>query len=170
MRNKYQIRAQAYFHRVAALLSSHSGKTSRLNFIALGAEKGKLSHLHDKRTFSEAIESEINALSGGNPDNEKFAYIERGIYADQIERYFNIVPRDNILIIESKALQHDLGSSAKRLCAFLNIEHIEFETRKVNASRVDNKSDYKAELDTLNTFFKPHNERLYHLLGHSYSW
>ena len=130
---------------------------------------GKFSHLHDPRSFTESIETELEDLKQGT-QRDKVAYIERGIYVDQLKRYFEVIPRENLLIVESTELQLDLQETTRRICNFLDIKHIDLESRKANSRRVSNNSDYDAELKLLRDFYRPHNERLYSLLGRRFLW
>lgn len=134
----------------------------------------------ERHSFEEAIDLEPIRLA---PEIEKierdesyfsynhthFSYLARGIYVDQVKRYLKHIPKEQVLIIESErffansvAIYEEvlefLGLPAFRLPDYKNVtknpyEKMRSETRK---RLVEN--------------FRPHNKRLYELLGRQFDW
>lgn len=100
-----------------------------------------------------------------------YAYKQRGLYAEQLERYLEYFHRKQLLIIESKRLSADPQAVMEEVCDFLEISRdigaISFSAKNVQA--------YKKEIprevnDYLNEYFSEPNRRLYELIGQNFGW
>jgi len=104
-------------------------------------------------------------------DHRYFSYKQRGVYADQLERYFAFFDKKNVLVIDSERLLSDPENVLRDICVFLQIDpvfkNINFSPRNVGISK-----DKTPEEVTqyLNDYFRPHNKRLYELIGRNFSW
>jgi hypothetical protein len=122
--------------------------------------------------FEQALEREFDSADEGmDPglDFRRFSYLERGIYADQLERWLSLFPRDRLLVLSSEDLFHDPSSVERTACAFLRIP-----PRPVAGYRPYNGVPY-AKLATstralLSDYYRPHNRRLYELVGRDFGW
>ena len=76
------------------------------------------------------------------------AYLARGRYVDYLQHYFRLIPRESILLLESKKLTSDIDEK-KRLFQFLDLElpKENFQDIPVNASVKD--TSQKVSSDTL---------------------
>lgn len=83
---------------------------------------------------------EITKPMKGNFKN----YIEFSKYGEQIERYLNVFPKRNILIIPSYELKDNYKQTLKNIVNFLNIEEIDFNevTSNKTSSRVFLEKNY----------------------------
>ena len=59
-------------------------------------------------------------------------YIEMGFFSGQLRRYFDIFPRNQILVILSDEMQIDEGAVIEKLCRFLGIRRLGLSMRKQN--------------------------------------
>lgn len=130
----------------------------------------KYSHLYDERAFSVAIEEELRDLKNGIYNSPKPPYLQTGIYHTQIQRYFDLFLRKNILILEHSDLNNEHDQTIKEICDFLNLPDEKLPQLRMNTSLKDNKNEYVAQLEILSEFYKPHNELLYKLIGKKYNW
>jgi len=139
-------------------------------------ESGYHRRLHDTRLFGEAIAAEIEEIrnSGASSRSDrsfsKRPYVKPGIYHEQLRQYFDVFPREQILVLESKALKQQWENTSKSIAAFLGIPYEAIPQMEHNSSRVSNKGSYPGELGLLREFYKPHNATLYELLGCEYDW
>ncbi len=131
-------------------------------------------------TFEEAVAQEPGRLAGeeehilADPSYQSYAhqhhsYLSRGRYAEQLERWFALFPRERFLILETGRFFQDPESGYNEVQRFLGIpvqRRRDFST--YNASSGGKVSD--AELERLADYFKPHNLRLYELLGEDLGW
>ena len=130
--------------------------------------------------FEDALDLEDRRLAGeeerlrASPayyshNHQHFAYVRRGIYANQVQRVFDVVPKERALILESEALFLDPGAALDQVAEFLDIP----SWRPPMFERF-HRADYqpmRAETEgRLREFFRPHNDRLCHLLQRSFSW
>ena len=128
----------------------------------------------ETRVFAEALELEAARLAGeearilGDPAydshaHRKLSYFARGIYVDQLARWFERFPAERILVLKSEALYADPGSTLERVMGFLgrNLP----ETRVPHANRPKQYTAIEPETRRrLEERFAPHNERLYRFL------
>ena len=134
----------------------------------------------EKLDFNEAIEQEESFIKGemekmeqsDNYYSKKFydhVYYTLGIYAEQLERWFKYFPREQFLIIKSEDFYSEISSVFKKVLNFLNLPNFEPEVFRPFKSR-QYQSMKPETREKLVEFFKPHNERLYKLLGTNFRW
>lgn len=72
--------------------------------------------------FAQAIrEGRARVAAAPAGVHREFSYVERGMYADQIERLLRLFGRDAILILRNDALRADPRSILDRVCHFLHV-------------------------------------------------
>lgn len=113
---------------------------------------------------------------------EHFSYISRGIYADYLQKWFNLFPREQFLILKSEDLYADPAAILKQTLRFLDVPEVEpkrlkegYEKYNNSESKEHTKFTPPSKLDPefrqrLVEFYKPHNARLYELLGRDFGW
>ena len=74
-------------------------------------------------SFAEAIEREPERCREALPlQHRVFSYIDRGFYASQVRRLFNIFGRSNCLILLNEELRNDHDGSLRRVFEFLDAD------------------------------------------------
>ncbi|MBI3910658.1 MAG: sulfotransferase domain-containing protein [Armatimonadetes bacterium] len=134
-------------------------------------------------SFEEAIEQEPKRLRGErekiieNGDYQsiiyrRFSYLSRGVYADQIEAWQDLFPREQILMLKSEDLYRDPSATLHRVLAFLRLPDL--PGWQPEGYRQYNRHAYPemegATRKRLAEYFAPHNRRLYELLGADFGW
>lgn len=129
----------------------------------------------DNFPFSYWVDLEIKKISMYK-QNDIFDFfpdfIKRGIYYEQISRYLNFYPKENILIIESNELKNRRVETLFKIEEFLNISHKNWEKSDLSEKFVAN---YKETMPIsirlkLRNFYKPYNEKFFSLIGTTYKW
>lgn len=134
----------------------------------------------EELTFEEALEQEPARLLGEfekillddeyySFNYQNYSYMARGMYADQLERWFRLVPRERFLILPSDGLYADTASTYARVLDFLRVPRFMPEAFRVanDGSYEPMKPETRARLVE---FFAPHNARLYALLNVDFEW
>lgn len=89
-----------------------------------------LSRGDEELGFSEAIEKEEERLKGDEFDIETFSYISRGRYAEQVQRYVDLFPKENLLWL---SYENDLSKQPEQTIArvqeFLGVEVLPLNTK-----------------------------------------
>lgn len=126
----------------------------------------------ERETLEAALALEEKRLAGEVERVERgersfrhrfFSYRARGIYEPQLQRWFDAVGRDRILVLQSEELFVDPEATAPVL-EWLGLGSVDAPFPSVNgAPRSEPASD--ATIDELRAYFAPHNERLFTLLG-----
>jgi hypothetical protein len=126
----------------------------------------------ERQTFAEALASEDDRLAG---ELEKvmagevrrpyqwYSYRTRGLYAEQVERWYEAVGPERIKVVESERLYVD-RAVGRDLLAWLGLPVETDPFPSLNASPPPTAEDRQA-LEGLLGFYEPHNERLFALLG-----
>jgi hypothetical protein len=130
----------------------------------------RYSHLHDPRSFQEAIKAELDLLQNNEFGAIRPPYIQTGMYHYQIEEYFKYFPKKNILILEHHELRDHHDETVHILCDFLNLPPVRLPKLEKNISVKENRNDYADILSVLKEFYKPYNEKLFELIGKRYKW
>jgi len=131
-------------------------------------------------SFEEAIEEEENRIADDMKKmetNENFysvnfyrkSYLTRGIYVDQLKRWFEYFPREQFLILKSEDFYSKTPEVYQQVLDFLGLSKFELNSFKVH--RVGKHSAISAETrKKLADYFRPYNEQLYQLLGRNFDW
>ncbi|MCC0178641.1 sulfotransferase domain-containing protein [Waterburya agarophytonicola K14] len=101
----------------------------------------------------------------------EYSYKSRGLYREQIERYLEYFPREQMLIFNSNDLFTQTEAALKRVFDFIGVD----PTFKVKNLTVPNSAPNKKKFEPhvyeyLNDYFKTHNEALYEFMGEDYGW
>ncbi len=138
------------------------------------------SHFHQQRrlgnetssSFEEAIERETAVLEREDPSSlayRKASYLTRGIYVDQLGRWFARFPREQMLILKSEDFFADPAATERAVCEFLGVPpriHAKYG-RGARKRYPDIDASTRAFLAT---YYREHNQRLHALLGRDFDW
>ena len=129
-------------------------------------------------TFEEIVYSEIEKIENNENNQENNAFLvdefyelllARGFYAKQLEYWFKKFPRNNMLLISSEELAVNTDKTISEVFEFLEVPD-----QKINDLTKQNKIKYPKMKDStreiLINFFKPHNEKLFEILGSKFDW
>lgn len=140
----------------------------------------------DTLGFEEAIEAEGGRLRGerdrmladegyASPDYRKFSYLSRGIYVDQLRDWHNYFDRDQILILKSEDFFDRPLETWKLVLEYLGLPYWQ-----PGSDELRDNTDLRhqgvyggmepATRKRLETYFQPHNQRLYEYLGVDFGW
>ena len=134
----------------------------------------------ERLSFDDAIDAEPGRIAGeferlleddtyDSQSLQMFSYLARGIYADQLERWMACFPKERMLILQSEAFFGDPERHYKVVLDFLGLSPHRLTTyAQFNAG---DRSRLPADLQArLSAYFKPHNQRLYELIGKDLGW
>ncbi len=131
-------------------------------------------------TFEAALDAEPGRLAGeearirSDPtyrawNHQHFSYVARGLYAEQLERWFARFPRERLLVLRSEDVFAEPEVAFERVEAFLGLAHRpppRFD--RLNAESYAGMSeDTRARLVLR---FEQPNDRLRELLGPGFRW
>ncbi|MCI0559446.1 MAG: sulfotransferase domain-containing protein [Nitrososphaera sp.] len=138
----------------------HMGREVHSFEEALDLEKGRIEPEVDKILRDETYVSYNHA---------HFSYLARGIYADQIKRCFEFFPRNNVLIIDSGRFFKHTSEVYGEVSNFLGLTA--HAIPKIYTSNIRNYDKMNADTRRrLVDYFRPHNERLFDLIGERFDW
>jgi hypothetical protein len=121
--------------------------------------------------FDKEVEDDIERYVAGEESLEP-SYVRRGLYYEQLARYFKLFQREQILIIESVSLRKDPHRVLGQVTRFLQLAEDACE----NVDSVDgNAGQYVRRMSrrteaVLREFYRDHNERLYQAIGSDWGW
>ena len=98
-----------------------------------------------------------------------YSYLEKGLYAEQLERWFRHYGRKQFLILATEDFHKNPQLTLDRVFDFLGVSS--FQTENLRNLNVGEYKEMNADTrEFLIKYFKPHNERLYRLLQRSFDW
>jgi hypothetical protein len=125
---------------------------------------------NEARSFEEATEEEMtSAEDEGNTVDVRYAYLRRGLYAEQLERFSFFANRERLLVVKSENLFSGRLEVLDRVLRFLRLPPFE-STLAPPAGRPTYEPMDPDTRRRLEGFFAPHNERLYELLSTDFGW
>ena len=134
----------------------------------------------EELTFEKALREEEKRLGGeydkikNNPAYSShtfpaYSYRSRGIYHEQLEEYYRLFDKAQILVLQSENLFSDPQQAVDKVTSFLRIDPC-----KLVDQRPKNKASYEKKITELHyelaEFYQPHNEQLYKLIGENFDW
>lgn len=130
------------------------------------------------KTFEEIVESEIREIEQSKSKLNDESYLvnnfyekllARGFYADQLKIWFELFPKNQLLMISSEEFAKNTDSVLREIFEFLDVPHA-----KIKDYTKQNKRHYqpmKSETrNLLKEYFKPYNEKLYSLISKKFDW
>jgi hypothetical protein len=135
----------------------------------------------ETRSFEEAIDAEAERLATdhqrniADPDgyarmHDRYTYLARGLYFDQIDRCRRLFPTERMLILESGSFFKDTAQVFDQVCDFLALPR--WQPAQFG-NRYPGRYGERIHLATrrrLVEYFAPHNARLYAQLGTRFDW
>lgn len=120
--------------------------------------------------FEECVELEFGYMKNQTQFLEP-SFIRRGIYNEQIERYYRYFDKKQFLILDYLDFEKNLEVVMNQTTEFLGLKSLTPEYYELN---IANKGEYSDEkpliFKDLYAFFEPHNEKLYSLINRRYNW
>ncbi|MFN8591499.1 MAG: sulfotransferase [Thermomicrobiales bacterium] len=128
---------------------------------------------NESLSFEEAVEREPERLAGTDdpldPSWRHHSYLARGLYAEQLRRWFEIFPRDQIMVIQSERFYGNPERTLHEVQAAIGLPpHTPGRFKAFHQSEYPQMDD--ALLERLRAHFAPHNRDLYDLLGVDFGW
>lgn len=134
----------------------------------------------EKYSFEEALKREENRLQDEidkiaehahfqSFNLQHFSYLSRGIYVNQLKRWFQHFPQNQFFIRDSHAFYEDPNWILHEIYCFLEISgfaNTEFEKHNAGQYFAMKKRTRKFLVD----FYEPYNQELYDLLGVDFGW
>jgi len=129
---------------------------------------------HETRSFEQCVAEDIRrAKSAGGPGRvmgesedtfRHHSYVRRGLYADQLDRWISLFPRENIKLLRAEDLFADPAGITAETFEFLGLSR-----QAINTDTAHNQFAYakkrREEFQDLSEFFREPNERLFDLTG-----
>jgi hypothetical protein len=73
--------------------------------------------------FFEAIKEEKTRIAGAPPvEVRRFAYIDRGFYAQQLERFFQFFPQEQVKVVKFEKFREEQRETVDSIFSFLGLE------------------------------------------------
>jgi hypothetical protein len=135
---------------------------------------------HEELSFDEAIACEEARIADDvqhlrddewylGANRARFSYLSRGIYADQLPGWLQRFGSERLLILQSETFFADPGRTLGHVIDFLGLPPKKLDLNR-DYPKLSRPPLEKATREQLTSFFQPHNERLFDLLGTEYDW
>ena len=131
-------------------------------------------------SFKDAIEAEPQRLQGerekmladdryNSIHHRDHSYLARGVYVDQIARWMDLFPKEQLLIMRSEDLRKKPAALFEQTLEFLELPDWEPETYEDYNSAKYPSMDPTVRARLIE-YFQPHNRRLRDFLGRDFGW
>jgi Sulfotransferase domain len=127
---------------------------------ALAAEPGRVAEAHRRLADCEITASR---------EHQTYSYVSRGRYAEQLEHWLALYPREQLLVLRFEDLVKDPLDVLNRTLGWLGLPAM--GKAKLEPRNTRNYPPMKPETaERLRAYFEPENRRLEALLGQSMGW
>jgi hypothetical protein len=124
-------------------------------------------------SFEEAIEKEENRLEGESGfgfAHQKYSYVSRSRYAEQLRRWYELFPKEHLYIMTLEELKKDPEGTLSRLYEFLGVGPASVDT-SIQLMRGSYKNSLEEKTrNRLEEYFAPYNRELEELTGRRFDW
>ncbi len=122
--------------------------------------------------FEVFVKNEIRYLSLSPQKSMEASILPQGLYQRHLSKYFSLFPKEQLLILESSCFLECTSQTLENIESFLSIQ--KFDWWRINLCPVFG-GDYtdaisQSALSELSSYYAPHNEGLYKLLGMRFNW
>lgn len=94
----------------------------------------------------------------------RYSYVSRGLYAQQLERWFKHFPKENFLILESESFYRDAQTLLSNITDFLDLPPYQFDLKNKHNVGGYSKKINDVDLELLRNVFERENEKLFKLI------
>ena len=128
----------------------------------------------EKMSFEDAIATEIKELEEDrslslNRYNQTRSYIVKGFYAEQIGIWLKLFPKEQVLLLASEDFAREPSKIMNQIFQFLKLPPFDIKDfEKTNLGKYAPMKDDTRR--TLVDYFRPHNEKLYRMIGRNFGW
>jgi len=125
-------------------------------------------------SFEDRLEDEVKKLNGNEVSPyEKFfrprTVLAKGIYVEQLEIWNKIFDKKQIHIISTEELSTNTENTMNSVYNFLELPNYKIkESKKLKAVKYPEMNSKTK--DFLIEFYKPHNEKLFKMIGRKFNW
>lgn len=133
---------------------------------------------NESLSISDAFEEEENRLRIAKESGDykikayrEHSYKNRGLYKEQLERFFKYFPKQQILVLNFDELINQPEAELEKTFEFVGVEK-KFKVTNLKAKNISsNRKEVRPDIyDYLNKYFHNHNMELYDLLGKNFGW
>jgi hypothetical protein len=132
-------------------------------------------------TFEQALEREQELFEGEQARmlrdptyfsdiHQTYSYLARGRYAEQLERWFELFPRERFHIGRSEDLYSDPGREVAAVLEFLGLEPSSASSSFHAYEHLGRGQMQRETRRWLTDYFRPHNRRLERMLDRDFGW
>lgn len=119
-------------------------------------------------TFERYVARSLRQHTQGRLDPRN--HVARGHYADQIEQWLAHIPRQRLLVLQSEQFYRDTEACYQRVLEFLSLTPHKLPKYKPHNTGGGYDPPDPDTMARLREHYRPHNERLFELIGERFDW
>ncbi|MBO0350146.1 sulfatase-like hydrolase/transferase [Phormidium pseudopriestleyi FRX01] len=100
---------------------------------------------------------------------QRYSYLSRGLYLEQLQRWFDCFPKEQFLILKSEDLFANPAATVRQVFNFLGLPDYQLPEYGQHQAGNYDKID-KSIKAALSEYFQPHNRQLEQYLGRTFNW
>jgi len=124
-------------------------------------------------TFEQFIDEEMELMTKSLSNMPEPSFLRRGLYLEQLERFYNFFPRERFIIFENLELEKETEMVLNRICKFIGADMVKWDTDLINKKHHLREYFEPMKEETfikLSQFYKPFNEKFLTRIGKNYQW
>jgi hypothetical protein len=122
--------------------------------------------------FELFVRNELNNLLLMPHKCTEAPILVHGLYEEHLSRFLSLFRREQLLVLESTYLREHTSMALEKITSFLSIQKFDLDLINLSPIFVGNYTDTLSQVaaSELSSFYAPHNEALYKLLGTRFNW
>lgn len=117
------------------------------------------------------IEKMMADQNYNSPTYQRFSYVARGLYVNQIDEILKHYPREQLLVLKSEEMFSDPQAICSRIFDFLEMPpHVVRNTQVINRGGYKKNSEPSKTEGQLREFYAPYNQQLFERIGEDFGW
>ena len=120
---------------------------------------------HEEERLGMSEEQLVRFPQWHSPEFQHFSYLKRGRYLEQLQRWWAVFPRDQLLVVFSEELAGAPNRVFREICRFVGLKEHTLPSYDVFGAGNQRRRDYGEAVEFAREYFREPNQALFDVLG-----
>ena len=124
-------------------------------------------------SFGQYVTQELGIIEKKKQNEPEPSFIRRGLYLEQLERFYKYFPKESFLIIEQNELATETTKVLNNVCNFVKIKPVKWNESAIKTKHYTREYDESMDGESFNTlrnFYTKPNSDFFSHIGRKFNW